>query len=288
VKPPLRRRVRIVLVVAAVATATWIPAHYATLEGAPGEPLAFAVIGDNGTGTKAQYETGEQMAVARGRKPFEFVVMLGDNMYGRQEPQDFVNKFERPYASLLKAGVPFYATLGNHDDPRNRFYRWFNMKGERYYTFVRNGVRFFVLDTNALDQTQLDWFENALKQSNEPWKIAYFHHPLYSDSGRHGSNIELRVALEPLLVDYGVSVVFAGHDHSYERVKPQKGITHFLAGSGGKLRRGDIDPTPATAAYFDQDQAFMVVEIDGDEMRFQAISRTGRVVDSGVIHRRTS
>jgi hypothetical protein len=74
----------------------------------------------------------------------------------------------------------------------------------------------------------------------------------------------------------------------YERFKPQKGITHFLAGSGGQLRRGDISPTPLTAAYFDQDQAFMVVQIVGDEMRFETISRTGRVVDSGVIPRRTS
>jgi predicted MPP superfamily phosphohydrolase len=253
-----------------------------------GEPLAFAVIGDNGTGEKPQYEVGEQMARAHARLPFEFVIMLGDNLYGRQEPADFIAKFERPYAALLDAGIPFFASLGNHDKQGNCSYPPFNMRSERYYTFTRTGVRFFVLDTNLMDSAQLAWFQDALKRSTEPWKIAYFHHPLYSDSRRHGSQLELRVTLEPLLVKYGVSVVFSGHDHSYERFKPQQGITYFLAGSGGQLRRGDISATSLTAAYFDQDQAFMVVEIVGDEMRFQTISRTGQVVDSGVIPRRTS
>ena len=61
--------------------------------------------------------------------------------------------------------------------------------------------------------------------------MCFFHHPLYSHAGRHGGNVALRVALEPLLLKHGVDVVFAGHDHVYERVKPQKGITYFVSGS---------------------------------------------------------
>src|SRR5579864_6718989 len=95
------------------------------LPGAP-DSVKFAVIGDNGTGDKPEYEVGQQMAIARTRFPFAFVIMLGDNMYGRQEPQDFVTKFERPYAALLNAGVLFRASLGNHDDPKSRFYKGFN------------------------------------------------------------------------------------------------------------------------------------------------------------------
>ena len=137
-----------------------------------------------------------------------------------------------------------------------------------------------------MDPQQLAWLDNALKQSPEPWKICYFHHPLYSDGGRHGSEVELRVVLEPLFVKYGVNVVFSGHDHIYERIKPQKGITYFVNGSSGELRRGDVHPSAMTAAYFDQDQAFSLVEIDGDDLFFQARSRAGETVDSGVIHRR--
>ena len=249
------------------------------LPGAAGS-VKFAVIGDNGTGKQPQYEIAQQMSAARTRFPFEFVIMLGDNLYGNQ---DVVNKFERPYAPLLQAGVRFQAALGNHDDPDNRSYRPFNMGGDRYYTFVEKHVRFFVFDTNLLDQTQLSWIEETFRQSQDTWKIAYFHHPLYSDGGRHGSNIELRVLLEPLLVRSGVDVVFSGHEHIYQRTVPQKGITYFVEGSSGQLRKGDVHATAMTAAAFDQDQTFMLVEIAGRQLFFRTISRTGRIVDSGVI-----
>jgi 3',5'-cyclic AMP phosphodiesterase CpdA len=253
----------------------------------PSQPdsLKFAVIGDSGTGDQPQYDVGQQMANARARFPFEMVIMLGDNMYGRQQPQDFVDKFERPYATLLGAGVVFFASLGNHDNQNNRFYKNFNMGGERYYTYAKKNVRFFVLDSNQMDPKQRGWLDDALKQSEEDWKICYFHHPLYSDAGRHGSDVGLRVSLEPLLTKYGVNVVLSGHDHVYERTRPQKGITYFVAGSSGELRKGDVKTSAATAAYFDQDQAFMLVEIGGDELFFEAVARTGTVVDSGVIRR---
>jgi hypothetical protein len=276
------------IVVVVLAGAAWTAARQdAAFPLTPGS-VRFAVIGDSGSGDRPQYDIGTQMAAARGRFPFEFVLMLGDNMYGRQQRQDFVEKFDLPYARLLQAGVPFYAALGNHDDPDNRSYKGFNMGGARYYTFVRGHVRFVVLDTNTLDRVQLAWFETTLKDATEEWKICYFHHPLYSSGRRHGPNIELRVALEPLLVRYGVTAVFAGHEHVYERLRPQKGITHFIAGASGQLRRGDIASSADTAAAFDQDQTFMLVEIAGGSMFFQTITRAGQVVDSGVILRRPS
>ena len=252
------------------------------------ESLKFAVVGDAGDGDRPQYEIGQQMAAARASFPFEFVIALGDNLYGRQEAQDFVAKFQKPYQPLLQSGVRFYGALGNHDKQENRFYPGFNMDGQRFYTFARQNVRFVVLDTNLLDPKQLAWTEQILSESREAWKIAYFHHPLYSNGGRHGSNVELRVVLEPLFVKHGVSVVFASHDHIYERLKPQKGITHFVEGSSGRFRKGDLETSPTTAAGFDQDRTFMLVEIAGDQMSFRTISRTGVTVDSGVINRRST
>lgn len=271
-----------------LAVAAWPGAAQRIGPHAADVPVRFAVIGDNGTGETPQYEVGAQMAAVRARVPFEFVVMLGDNMYGRQRPEDFVAKFERPYAALLQAGVRFYATLGNHDDQDNRQYGGFGMQGERHYTFAAGPVRFFTVDTNLMDRVQLAWLDQTLARSDDPWKVAFFHHPLYSDGKRHGSNVELRVLLEPLLVRHGVSVVFSGHEHIYERLTPQQGITYFIAGSGGQLRRGGVERSDMTAAAYDEDRCFMVVEIAGDRMTFEAISRTGQVVDSGVVVRRTS
>src|SRR5207344_1117168 len=167
--------------------------------------------------------------------------------------------------------------------------------GERYYTFrgskeaAGNGkgsVRFFALDSNYLDKEQLDWLDQQLAASDSEWRILFFHHPLYSSGKTHGSALESRAILEPLFVKYGVSVAFSGHDHIYERIKPQKGgIVYWVSGAGGRLRSGDLRATDMTAKGFDSDNHFMIVEISGDDLYFQAISRTGETVDSGVVHR---
>jgi 3',5'-cyclic AMP phosphodiesterase CpdA len=249
------------------------------------DSLKFAAIGDNGTGGRPQYDIARQMENAHATFAFDLVIMLGDNMYGGQKPADFVKKFEQPYAALLKAGVAFQASLGNHDRPENVSYKPYNMNGQRYYSYVRKNVRFFALDSTLMDAKQLAWLEAALQQAQEEWKICYFHHPLYSNASRHGSSVDLRVTLEPIFVKHGVNVVFTGHDHVYERVKPQKGITYFVSGAAGQLRRGNMRPQGETAAYFDQDQSFMLAEVSGNDLYYEAISRTGKTVDSGVIHR---
>ena len=249
-------------------------------------PLRFAVIGDTGTGDTEQLEIAKQLALSRAKFPFEFAIMLGDNLYGKERAQDYENKFERPYKPLLDAGVKFYAALGNHDEPNQRFYKPFNMNGERYYSFrPKAGVRFFALDSNVMDQKQLDWLEKELAASGSDWKICFFHHPPYSSGAQHGSNTILREQLEPLFVKHGVSVVFTGHEHFYERIKPQKGITYFIAGSSAKLRRGDIRRSELTAKGFDEGYTFMLIEIADDEMRFQTITHKGQQIDGGTIRR---
>jgi predicted phosphodiesterase len=275
------------LIATVLLLATLDPLGLAPPRTLPNRPdsLKFAVIGDNGTGDPPEYEVGAQMLAARTSFPFDMVLMLGDNMYGRQEPADFIQKFAKPYAPLLDAGVRFYAALGNHDRQENRYYVPFDMGGQRYYTYVRRNVRFFVLDSNFLDAPQLAWIESALRSATEDWKICYFHHPLYSDGKTHGSSVDLRVRLEPLFVKYGVQVVFSGHDHVYERITPQKGIQYFVAGSAGQLRKGDVRRSQMTAAAFDDDQSFMLVEVAGPDLNFETISRTGLTVDQGVIRR---
>ena len=285
-----------VLVLAAVAQAITEqqPAPGATAMSAapevqaPGgkDSVKFLVIGDSGTGDRAQTETGAQMWKAHATFPYEFAIMLGDNLYGSERPQDFVSKFERPYQPMLDANIPFYAALGNHDDPNQRFYKNFGMSGQRFYTYTKKDVRFFALDSNYMDKDQQRWLEEELSKSNSKWKIAYFHHPLYSSGAAHGSEVDLRSIIEPLFIKYNLNVVFAGHEHFYERIKPQKGIYHFTAGGSAKLRNGDIlSGSGLTAKGFDTEQSFMLVEIDGDVMRFQTISRRGKRVDSGEIRR---
>ena len=278
---------RVIAAAAVAALAVSLQAQQLTLPNKP-DTVHFAIIGDSGTGGSAQLKVARQLVAFHAKFPFQFALMMGDNMYGGESATDFADKFEKPYKPLLDAGVKFYAALGNHDDPTQRFYKPFNMNGERYYTFKapRGSVRFFALDSNYMQQDQIAWLEKELPASDSEWKIAFFHHPLYSTGEKHGSDVQLRETLEPLFVKYGVSAVFTGHEHFYERIKPQKGITYFISGSSAKLRKGNIGESDITAKGFDQGYTFMLVEIEKDSMYFQTIDETGRTVDSGVVQRR--
>jgi len=255
--------------------------------------IRFAAIGDSGRGHGPQYQIAARMEAFREVFPFTFVIMLGDNVYDGGRPEDYKSKFERPYQPLLDENVKFYAVIGNHDEVNQPTYPPFHMGGERYYTFApempllagvtRTSVQFFMIDTEYLDDTQLAWLERELERSRARWKIPVFHRPIYT-SGRYGSPARIfRRALEPIFLRHGVKVAFSGHEHFYERTVPQRGITYFISGAAGSLRPNDIGRSPVTARGFDTDYSFMLIEVTGDALHFQSISRAGHGVDAGVI-----
>jgi hypothetical protein len=245
----------------------------------------FAVIGDMGTGGKAQYQVGEVMEQYRQKTAFDFVLTLGDNIYGGHSPADLKRKFEDPYKSLLDAGVEVYAPLCHPHNPNQRFYKPFNMGEKRYYSFKKGNAEFFALDSSYMTPEQISWLDKALHDSGARWKICYFHHPLYDDARYHGADSDLRTRLEPIFIAGGVQVVLAGHEHVYERLQPHKGIYYFVLGNSGELRDHNLRPSADMAKGFDTDRGFMIMEIAGDQLYFQTISRLGQTVDSGVIER---
>lgn len=257
--------------------------------------VRFAVIGDMGRGDQNQIDTANQMARWLGKFDYSFVLMLGDNLYsnGSGAPEEYYNRFEQPYKALLDKGITFYAAAGNHDPANIYDYKPFNMDGNRYYSFKKDGAvpigeekaEFFAIDTNRLDAAQLRWIPDRLAASKADWKIAFYHHPIYS-SGRYAFQASrLRRTLEPLFVQGGLDVALSGHEHLYERSHPQNGVVYFTSGAGGALRKGDLTATATTAAGFDQDTHFLLMEISGDTLYFQAISRIGDTVDSGQFER---
>ena len=249
--------------------------------------VKLAVFGDTGRGSPEQYALGRMMYDYRQRFKYDTVLMTGDNIYGTDKAEDMKKKFEDVYRPIIDQGVKFYASLGNHDTSNQRFYALFNMNGEEYFRFEKGNVAFYSLNSNYMDKRQLDWLTGKLATDGNKWKITFFHHPPFSSGGRHGSDEKMREALHPLFVKHGVDVVFTGHDHFYERIKPQDGITYFVAGAGGKIRAGDIKKnSPLTASAFDRDLSFMLVEFVDDEMHFQVITRTGQTVDTGIVKRR--
>jgi 3',5'-cyclic AMP phosphodiesterase CpdA len=254
------------------------------------DKIKFIAIGDFGTGDDNQFEIAAQMLRDHKTSPLDFVIAVGDNIYPDGGGRHFEKKFARPYAGLIREGVKFHAVLGNHDVRDGRGdqcqYPLFNMNGQCHYT-VKKGdglAEFFMIDSTAFDMTQAGWLEGVLKESTAKWKIAVFHHPIYSSAEEHGSDVGLRRRIEPLLARYGVNVVISGHDHTYERVKPQQGVQYFVTGAGGKVRPGDVNlGSPFRAMSYDRDNHYLQMVIEDQQINFQTIARSGAVIDRGAI-----
>jgi len=255
-----------------------------------GRSARFAVIGDTGTGDKAQLAVARQMAANHEKRPFEFVLMLGDNIYETGREKYIKSHFEEPYRPLLEAGVKFHAVLGNHDIIKGLDFQTnypnFNMGGRRYYNFVKGDglIEFFALDSNEMTDEQLAWLEESLSRSTARWKVAYCHHSIYSSARMHKPYLKLRNQLEPLYVKYGVNVVFSGHSHCYERVKPQKGVHYFVEGASGEIKRRTLDrKNPLFDAGEDMINSFLMVEVDENEFKVEARGYDDRIIDFHVV-----
>ncbi|MBD2497353.1 metallophosphoesterase [Nostoc sp. FACHB-280] len=248
--------------------------------------LRFVSVADTGTGAKGQYAVAEAMNFYHKQNPYNLVVLAGDNIYNNGEIEKINAVFERPYQPLLKKGVKFYACLGNHDirtangEPQLK-YPGFNMQGKRYYTFRRNQVQFFALDTNSNAdwKKQLPWLEQELSRSDAPWKVVFGHHPVYA-SGVYGNNPGFIKVFTPLFQKYGVQLYINGHEHHYERTKSINGTTYLITGGGAGTRPvGRSEWTEYSASSL----SFAAYEVYADRIEVKAIGTDKRVFDQGVI-----
>ncbi|MBD2447542.1 metallophosphoesterase [Nostoc sp. FACHB-152] len=248
--------------------------------------LRFVSVADTGTGAKGQYAVAEAMNFYHQQHPYDLVVLAGDNIYNNGEIEKIGAVFERPYQALLKKGVKFQACLGNHDirtdngEPQVK-YPGFNMHGKRYYTFRRNQVQFFALDTNSNAdwKKQLPWLEQELSRSKTPWKVVFGHHPIYA-SGVYGNNPEFIKIFTPLFQKYGVQLYINGHEHHYERTRSINGTTYLITGGGAGTRPvGRSEWTEYSASSL----SFAAYEVYPDRIEVSAISTDKRVFDKGVI-----
>ena len=253
------------------------------------DTVRFLAVADTGSGDANQRAVGQQMALAHKRRPVDLVVLGGDNIYPSGDLSMVESTFQRPYAELLRAGVPFHAVLGNHDIRTANgvpqvAYKPFGMKG-RYYNLRRGPVEFFMLDTNgnADWQRQISWLRAVLAQSRAPWKVVVGHHPVYS-SGFYGNDPHLAAKLTALMRRHGVQLYINGHEHNYERSKPIQGITYLVVGGGGASLR----PVLATNQSARAASVFSFAEITASpvELKLWAWDKNGQPIDQAVIARR--
>jgi predicted phosphodiesterase len=252
-----------------------------------GRTVRFAILGDLGTLTSDKLAVAEQMA----RVPIEMAVVAGDVTYESGRLSDYESYFFPVYARLL-ASVPFFVAPGNHDYEANggkSFRQVFELPDngtragkERWYSIDWGAVHLVVLDSETVTAAQLRWLEQDLAETTLPWTIVVTHRPAYS-SGQHGGDPTTLRNFVPLFEKYKVTMVLSGHEHHYERTKPQGGVVYVVTGGGGRGVR-PVGHSHFTA-YSESVAHFTYLEASRSELRFFAIDATGAVFDTARLTR---
>jgi calcineurin-like phosphoesterase family protein/flagellar hook capping protein FlgD len=277
-----------------------------TLHTAPpgAAPFRFVAFGDCGVDDANQYAVAARVDALNP----DLGLVLGDVIYEVGEAVNFTPRYFTPYRPIIRRSV-WYPVVGNHDIATangqpfmDAFYLPINsMDGtEKYYSFDYGNAHFVALDGNqTFNADMYNWVEGDLAATTKPWKFVYFHQPMYSDPGTHGSDLNLRFYLEPIFVNHRVDLVFQGHNHYYSRSYPiangvavdtaqgsryrdPAGVIYLVAGGGGRGLYAVTGTDPLIRSAFSVFHT-LAVDVVGDSVSVQAVLPNGTVFDSFTI-----
>lgn len=244
--------------------------------------LRVALVGDVGDGGDRARETAAAVAEQSANDPYDILMLLGDNVYPAGDPSRIQATVFEPFAPVLDGGTQLFAILGNHDELKgtgDAQLEALRMPG-RYYAVERGDLLGIALDTtDPTNPEQLAWLEETLASSDATWKLVGLHHPPYS-SGYHGSSEVVRETFTPLFERYGVQVVFAGHEHDYQRTDPIDGVTYIVSGAASRARRTGVEDFTAVAWATHH---FVDLNVYDDHLLIRAIDQDGEQFDEVVV-----
>jgi len=225
--------------------------------------FSFVVYGDTRTNVTPHQQVVDRI---RALAP-DFVLHTGDFVDDGGSPGQWTTFFTIEQDLIRQA--PLFGVLGNHENDSPYYFDVFHFPGnERWYSFDYGNVHFVALEIDwsssyAPGSEQSQWLENDLAHTGQLWKVVFFHVPLYT-SGPHGYDPEisqLREALELLFTQYGVDLVFNGHDHDYER-SVANGVVHIVAGGGGAPLGFKAKSNPASVYFTNTYHAVLISATD--------------------------
>ena len=165
-------------------------------------PVYFWVVGDSGTGGKAQAQVHTSMVehTAKSGRPIDLYLHVGDMAYGSGTNKEFSDRFFKMYEPTLRNTV-CWGSMGNHEGRTSKgatgigpFYDAFISPTkaeagglpsgkEAFYSFDWGKVHFICLDSHDLDRRptgeMAQWLKADLEKPKAKFLVAFFHHPPY-------------------------------------------------------------------------------------------------------------
>lgn len=275
--------------------------HFTTAPADREQPFTFVAYGD--TRTRADMHRKVVEAVIR-EKP-QFILHTGDIVSDGRNPEHWEIYFQG--AGDLMRNVPLFFCLGNHERDSPMYFEQFALPGnERYYSFDWGGCHFIALDTNnprfpgrrgylgreemerreeiieAFWDEQLTWLSDDLEAHQDAdFIIVFFHHPLRSTkSSRMAERETHNRRFGRIFRDFGVDIIFNGHDHNYQH-HHHKGIHHIVTGGGGAplydIEEENADKYTVKLA---QTEHYVRVRVEGRMLTAEAVGLDGKVIDA--------
>lgn len=252
---------------------------------APQSRIGLLAFGDAGSGDATQMQVATQMQNWASTHRVDALLEAGDVVYPDGAPSRFAATIDAPY-STLRASMPLWAALGNHDimwNNGNDLMSYLSMPGRSYEKIITNGdvtMQVIVLDSNDVSAAQTAWLDARLSSGTPRWRVVMFHHPVWSCSN-HGNTQSVIASWLPVLTAHDVDLVITGHDHNYQRF--QQANTTFVVTGGGGMPTYAITAcaagTPSLQASA-QRHHFLGIEATSTTMTVTAVARTGESLDS--------
>ncbi|MBN1372870.1 MAG: metallophosphoesterase [Anaerolineaceae bacterium] len=251
-----------------------------TTPGDSTQAFRFAVVGDTQSNEVEQTQIVAQMASAAP----DVVLHLGD-LVGNGRDRGFWNHFFSLQAQLLRSAI-FYPALGNHEEDAQMYYEIFHLpNNERWYSFDYGPARFIVLEVDGYVNSSLGpggdqrmWLEAELARPRPSFLFVTFHIPIHSSMSEDPSEVNLRNELAPLFEQAGVTAVFSGNAHQYERLEVN-GVTYIVSGGGGAPLHAFAELEPGSLVQASTHH-FVVVDVTAEQAQARVIDLAGQEIDA--------
>lgn len=231
--------------------------------------FSFALVGDPQIGagntvsdTEGWENTLNTAAASELFSDISFLVSEGDQVNSDSNEAQYDGYLEHN----VLFGLPVATAIGNHDSGSNAYSQHFNIANEsgEYgktaaggdYYFVYNNTLFFFLNSNAQSADDVNGHKafmeaavEATKDKNIVWKVAVFHHTLFTvASHAHDGYIDnadgFKNLIIPVLEELDIDAVLTGHDHVYCRTYIMDGTNPVTEFDGYEYGNGtDKAPT---------------------------------------------